>query len=102
MAPNAALFVVGGALVVTWNVITVSLRQRIVPEHLMGRVNAGYPLLAWGTMPIGAALGGAIAEVFSIRTVFAVASLGQLGLVACFRGVTDSAIDEAERTGTAR
>lgn len=97
--PNAALLMLSGALLVVWNVITVSLRQRVVPERLMGRVNAGYRLLAWGTMPIGAALGGLLAEWFGVRTVFAVASVTQLGLVACFRIVTDQAIDEAENLG---
>lgn len=53
VVPNVAVLVVGGVLMVVWHVITVSLRQRIVPEHLMGRVNAGYRLVAWGMMPLG-------------------------------------------------
>ena len=52
------LFFVGGVLIVLWNVITVSLRQRIAPNRLLGRVNSAYRLLAWGTMPLGAAAGG--------------------------------------------
>ncbi|HEY8548282.1 MAG TPA: MFS transporter, partial [Acidimicrobiales bacterium] len=32
----------GGVGAICWNVITVSLRQRIAPDHLLGRVNAGY------------------------------------------------------------
>lgn len=59
-------FFTSGALSVAWNVITLSLRQRIVPDHLLGRVNAGYRLVAWGTMPLGAAMGGAIAAVFGV------------------------------------
>jgi MFS family permease len=43
-----------------WNVITVSLRQSIIPAHLLGRVNSVYRFFAWGMMPIGAALGGLI------------------------------------------
>jgi MFS family permease len=43
-----------------WNVITVSLRQTIIPAHLLGRVNSVYRFFAWGMMPIGAAAGGAI------------------------------------------
>jgi MFS family permease len=43
-----------------WNVITVSLRQSIIPPHLLGRVNSVYRFFAWGMMPIGAALGGSI------------------------------------------
>ena len=36
----------------------MSLRQRITPDPLLGRVNSAYRLLAWGTMPLGAAAGG--------------------------------------------
>jgi MFS family permease len=53
-----------------WNVITVSLRQSIIPSHLLGRVNSVYRFFAWGMIPIGAALGGltvAIASNFLSR-----------------------------------
>jgi MFS family permease len=63
-------FFVGSALTFSWNVITVSLRQRIVPDRLLGRVNAGYRLLAWGTMPLGAALGGLVGQRYGVTTVF--------------------------------
>jgi MFS family permease len=65
-----AAFFVGSALTFSWNVITVSLRQRIVPDRLLGRVNAGYRLLAWGTMPLGAALGGLVGQRYGVTTVF--------------------------------
>ncbi len=42
---------------VVWNVITVSLRQSIIPDRLLGRVNSVYRFFAWGMMPIGTALG---------------------------------------------
>lgn len=45
---------------VLWNVITVSLRQTIIPDHLLGRVNSVYRFFAWGMMPIGLAVGGLI------------------------------------------
>ena len=45
---------------VLWNVITVSLRQSIIPDHLLGRVNSVYRFFAWGMMPIGSLIGGAI------------------------------------------
>jgi MFS family permease len=41
-----------------WNIVTVSYRQRLIPEHLLGRVNALYRCLAWGPMPFGALAGG--------------------------------------------
>jgi hypothetical protein len=50
-----------GTLVGTlWNVITVSLRQALIPDHLLGRVNSVYRFFGWGMMPIGSVLGGAI------------------------------------------
>ena len=49
----------------TWNVITVSLRQSIIPPHLLGRVNSVYRFFAWGMMPIGAAIGGVTVTIVS-------------------------------------
>ncbi len=43
---------------VLWNVITVSLRQTIIPDRLLGRVNSVCRFLAWGMIPIGLAIGG--------------------------------------------
>ncbi len=48
---------------VLWNVITVSLRQALIPDHLLGRVNSVYRFFGWGVMPIGAVLGGLIVVV---------------------------------------
>lgn len=54
------LVMMGGValLGILWNVITVSLRQTIIPPHLLGRVNSVYRFFAWGMMPVGAAVGG--------------------------------------------
>jgi MFS family permease len=41
-----------------WNVITVSLRQSLIPHELLGRVNSVYRFFAWGMMPVGALIGG--------------------------------------------
>src|SRR5690606_25288059 len=47
-----------GFLIVVWNVITVSLRQRIIPDHLLGRVNSVYRFFGWGRLSVGPLLGG--------------------------------------------
>jgi MFS family permease len=57
-APVLVLFTVMTMLGILWNVITVSLRQAIIPSHLLGRVNSVYRFFAWGMMPIGAVIGG--------------------------------------------
>jgi MFS family permease len=61
----AVLLAVATLLGSAWNVITVSLRQQIIPPHLLGRVNSVYRFFAWGMMPIGAALGGLVVSVSS-------------------------------------
>ncbi|MEO3387258.1 MFS transporter [Mesorhizobium sp. CAU 1741] len=43
-----------------WNTVSVSYRQRTIPDRLLGRVNSVYRLLAWGMMPIGLVLSGAL------------------------------------------
>jgi MFS family permease len=100
-----AAFAVSGVLVVMWNVVTVSLRQRIVPDRLLGRLNASYRLLAWGSQPLGALLGGLVAEVLGLPAVFLLSALVVALLVVAFRVVTDRAIaaaeDEAERLAAA-
>lgn len=55
------MLVANGAGVVLWNICTVSLRQRLVPLEMLGRVTSGYRLAAWGVMPIGSVLGGRLA-----------------------------------------
>lgn len=43
-----------------WNVVTVSYRQRLIPDDLLGRVNSLYRFFGWGMMPFGALIGGGI------------------------------------------
>ena len=50
-------------LSVMWNVITVSFRQSVIPNELLGRVNSGYRFFGWGSMPIGSLLGGSIVAI---------------------------------------
>ncbi len=57
------LFALEALVGTLWNVITVSLRQSIIPEHLLGRVNSVYRFFAWGMIPIGAAAGGVLVWV---------------------------------------
>jgi MFS family permease len=71
----AALLAVQGFSVTMWNVVTVSLRQRIVPGHLLGRVNSVYRMLGWGLMPAGALAGGFVAHAAGLRAPYIAAGL---------------------------
>ncbi|CAL9471864.1 MFS transporter [Streptomyces sp. enrichment culture] len=64
----------GGATV--YNVAQLSLRQRICPPELLGRMNASIRFLVWGTMPLGGLLGGAIGSAWSARTALVVGAVG--------------------------
>jgi MFS family permease len=100
--PIGASFVLSGLFVVVWNVITVSLRQRIVPDRLLGRVNSAYRLFAWGTQPVGALMGGLIGELLGLRAVFLLAGLVALTLVVARAIITEQALIDAEAEGAAQ
>jgi len=67
-----------------WNTVSVSYRQRTIPDELLGRVNSIYRLLAWGMMPIGLLLSGIlvswsesmIPREIALKLPFYVAALG--------------------------
>jgi MFS family permease len=91
----ATALVLGGAGSGVWNVITVSLRQHVTPHALLGRLNSAYRLLAWGSMPIGAALGGLLGQSLGLRTVFALFALLALAGIAPLCRITDTTIAAA-------
>jgi MFS family permease len=81
-----ALFVTMSFAGTVWNVVTVSLRQRVIPDELLGRVNSVYRFFGWGMMSIGALLGGALVSLaqpltgreWALRLPFLVAAAAQL------------------------
>lgn len=96
-----AVFVIGGIGNVMANVVMVSLRQTMTPDRLLGRVNSCYRLMAWGTMPIGAAAGGLLAQYIGLRAVFAVMGTIALAVTAAAFALTDAELDTgatADRT----
>ena len=56
----------------------VSLRQSATPDRLLGRVNATLRTVQTGLVPIGALLGGAVAERLGLRAAVATAGVGVL------------------------
>ncbi|GAA3206962.1 MFS transporter [Nonomuraea helvata] len=64
--PTAVLWGVVGAAA---NVLVISTRQRLIPAELLGRVNSAYRLVGMAGMPLGAALGGVVAEFAGLGAV---------------------------------
>ncbi len=79
LAPDAivaAVLLAGQGFSVTmWNIVTVTLRQRVVPSALLGRVNSVYRMLGWGLMPAGALAGGFVAHAAGLRAPYIVAGI---------------------------
>ena len=92
----AASMVLAGAGIVLGNVVMVSLRQRVTPTRLLGRLNSAYRLIAWGTMPLGALLGGLVADAFGLVPLFWVATIVTLIPLALFGVLTNANMAAAE------
>ena len=89
---------------ILWNTITVSLRQSIIPSHLLGRVNSVYRFFGWGSIPIGMFLGGGLVTIaqhfvsrdMALRTpYFAGVALGVLLFIFAAPRLTTKAIEQA-------
>ena len=69
---------VGGLSMVVYNVAQVSLRQAVTPTHMQGRMNATMRWFVWGTIPIGALLGGVLGSVLGVREAVLIGALGEI------------------------
>ena len=49
------------------SVVAISLRQRLTPEDLMGRVGSAWRGLVWGAAPVGALAAGSLAAIGGLR-----------------------------------
>lgn len=75
--------VIGGANIL-FNINTNSLRQTIIPNHLLGRVMSVAMTLASCAVPLGALLGGFAIEQTGARTVYAVIGLAIVAIALLF------------------
>jgi len=93
VAAVLALFEFAG---IVWNTVSVSYRQRTIPDALLGRVNSLYRLLAWGMMPVGLLASGVVVRAAepaagreaALAAPFLLAAAGALLLtLAAWRGL---------------
>jgi MFS family permease len=93
VAVGVALFTSSVGVMVA-NIVMVSLRQRLTPDRLLGRLTSAHRLVGWGTKPLGAVLGGALAQLLGVRPVFAIVAvlplLAVIGLTRMARHRPDS------------
>lgn len=99
----ATVAVVQGLATTTWNVVTVSLRQQLIPTEMFGRVNSVYRWVGWGTIPIGALIGGFVAHGVNLRAPFLVGgTITLLGLALFGRTLLPAQVNQAKAEATAR
>lgn len=67
LADRVAAQAIGGLAATVANVNQWSLRQRVTPDHLRGRVTASHRFLVYGAFPIGALLGGLLVTQIGMR-----------------------------------
>jgi MFS family permease len=100
VAPNAWVcgmaFAINSAAITLFNVAGAPLRQMLIPDVLLGRVISAFRVLAWGAIPVGGVLGGAVAAFLGIQAPFV---LGAVLLAGCalvaWRRITAEAIRAA-------
>jgi MFS family permease len=68
--------VIGAATSVIYNVNQVSLRQAITPQNMLGRMNATMRFIVWGTIPIGALVGGYLGGLIGLQATIWVGAIG--------------------------
>src|SRR5229473_5919264 len=68
---------IGGISNPIYNINQVSLRQAITPDRLQGRMNASMRFIVWGTIPVGALMGGALGDAIGLRPTLTL-------MVACY------------------
>ncbi len=86
--------VIFGAHASLWGILTLSWRQRVVPDALRGRVNSGYFLFSVGGAAIGALGGGLVARGMGITAPFWIAFAGMVVLtVVAWRPFSPARLD---------
>lgn len=78
-----------GVSTMPWSVVSRSLRQRLTPRDMLGRVSGAHRTLNFGAIPVGMVLGGVIGSAGSaviplaeaVRLPLVVAAMGLTGLL---------------------
>ena len=64
-----------------WGVLTISFRQAITPNYLLGRVNASMRFTSYGLGALGLLLSGLLASLFGMRETLWLAAAGFLAIL---------------------
>ncbi|WP_405773730.1 MFS transporter [Streptomyces sp. NBC_00859] len=76
-----ALFTLRSASLSVWNVVSGTLKQRLTPNALLGRVSGAGRMLAYGAIPLGALAGGMVADSYGLVAPWTVGAVLNLAVV---------------------
>jgi MFS family permease len=68
--------------VLAYNIMQLSMRQRVCPPRLLGRMNASIRFVVWGVMPIAALASGLLAENLGLVPTLWIGWAGSIVFVA--------------------
>lgn len=68
----------GWVVFMTFKITTVSFRQRLCPKPMLGRMTATIRFVVWGSMPVGALIGGVLGQSIGVRQAMWAGVLGEL------------------------
>src|SRR5207247_2358177 len=92
------LWAAAGGLGILFNINTGSLRQAIVPNHMLSRILSIAAVLAWSAIPAGALIGGLVVKATgNVALVYGVIGILNICIGAFFRFFT--ALGDAKRYG---
>lgn len=80
-------FIVAGLILATFggivfNVTGISFQQAVVPDRMLGRLNATRRFIVWGVIPLGSLTGGVLASAIGLReTLWVGAICGSLSFL---------------------
>ena len=79
-----------------WNVVTISLRQELIPERLLGRVGSAFRMIGLGGMSLGVLVSGLLARELGLAAPywFAAAIMTVLSIT-CAAVVNNRRVSEA-------
>jgi predicted MFS family arabinose efflux permease len=79
-----ALFWIWSADLALWNVMAQTVRQRLVPSEIMGRVTISIRMVCFGALPFGALAGGFVASALGLRATWVIGGILNLIIVLPF------------------
>lgn len=83
IAVGASVFFAGlGATI--WVILVASIRQRVVPNGLLGRVYSASRFMSWGIGPLGALIAGTVSQIWGLSTLFGVGAVLSTVLLVVF------------------